>query len=360
MTRLALAVFLLSCAAACAGRRPVAVDARTSSYRDDDRTAIDTTAIAVRVPVGGKVTASGRYLVDAVSSASVDVVSAATGRWTEQRKESEAALSYDDGTSRASASYVYSGENDWWSHNGAAGASRDFRDHQLTVGLGAVLQDNRVGRSHDGTFEERMRVAGGSANVTVVLTPSDLLDVSYGLTLIDGYQASPYRLVRFEDPSAPGELVGQDESLPDHRVRHAVTTRWNRHAFRDTAFRSHVRLYADDWGVASLTGGTEWVTGFAHGFETGLSVRGYSQTGASFYEDTYAERRRYMTSDRELSRFEDVFAGGRLSWRRDDGPVVRGLRGELKLSWFLFTFDEFDRLPRREGFVAEAALGASF
>src|SRR5262245_59123032 len=57
-----------------------------SAYADTDSVSVFTPAIAgtLRNPIGGW-SVSGSYLVDVVTAASVDVVSAASGRWSEVR-----------------------------------------------------------------------------------------------------------------------------------------------------------------------------------------------------------------------------------------------------------------------------------
>lgn len=348
--------------AGCAAKRSAGwgdLDARTAVYTDTDATTVTTAVASVRANLTEEVVLGARRLVDLTSSASVDVVSAATDRFTEPRNETAASLAFADGTTTASADYVRSVEVDWWSHNVSLGGSRDFLQHNLTVGLGGTFTDNTIGRAADPAFEEHSQVVGGSLYAVVVQSPKDIWKVSWTLSRGDGYQASPYRLVRFDDEGLPPEVfLGQPETLPDVRDRHAVTARYNRSLWPSAALRSHLRGYADDWGILSLTGGTEWAV---HGgpVEAGLDVRGYAQRGAAFWSDGYGTRRVYMTSDRELSPFWDVFAGGRLGLHAEPRGGPEQLRVELALHVFHFTFLDFAPLPTRQGLVAEAGVGMS-
>jgi hypothetical protein len=88
-------------------------------------------------------------------------------------------------------------------------------------------------------------------------------------------------------------------------------------------------------------------------------VRGYVQTGASFYQDDYRTRQRYMTADRELSPFWDVFGGLRLAYRPERLAFLDELRAETKLAAFWFVFQEFERLPERRGVTLEIGLGGT-
>jgi hypothetical protein len=337
----------------------VAADTRTSLYADDDATTIHTTIAAVKGYPTDRVSVSGHYLADIISSASVDVVSAATGGWEETRHEGAGGLSYRDGTHTLAAGYVYSVEHDWRSHSASLGGSRDFWQHRLTLGAGGSYTTNDVGRAADAGFHEDLDQVSLSLDAALVASKLDLLALSYTMVYVTGYQASPYRFVYFRDPSVAGQLASGPEVAPEARVRHALGLKWNRHLFRDTALRTHVRGYADDWGVLSLTGGTEYVVGFWK-LEAGAFVRGYVQKGADFYQDVYDARYRYMTSDRELSDFVDAFGGARLAFHSGAVSAFDDLRAELKGTVFTFDFFDFARLPSRQGYIAEAAVGASF
>lgn len=320
---------------------------RESGYVDDDATSISTTTVAVRAKPTSSLIISARYIADAVSSASVDVVTAATGRWTELRSEVLAGVAYADGTTTASLDYIYSHENDWDSHTISVGGSRDLFHHNLTLAAGASYVDNRVGRADDMNFDKHMRTYGGSVRAVWTATPVDIFTTSYDVSRSTGYQASPYRYAFVDDPS--GAPIAFPEEVPDLRMRHAITTRWNHHLGSDSALRSHVRLYGDDWSVRSLTAGTELVVGLEP-FELAINARVYAQQHAAFYQDVYDGPRRYMTADRELSAFQDVFAGIRGGWIGESVAIDASFTG------FAFRFPEFARLPRRMGFVAAIGL----
>jgi hypothetical protein len=350
-----LAVLLF--AARAAAQALAKVDTRSGLYQDTDRTTITTANVAAR----GALTHVGveaRYLVDVITSASVDVISAATGAFHDVRTEIEGGADWHDDDRKLSASYVHSIENDWESHTGNVGFSHDFAHHDVTLKLGGTYVYNDVGRAHDLNFHRKMMVAGGTAGLTFVLSPDDLLDASYTLSYVEGYQASPYRFVYF----GGGDVLpfGAPENDPDQRFRNAVTLRYNRHLFSDTALRSHARAYFDSWGVLSATAGTEYAVGVGS-FEPALFVRGYAQQRALFYQPTYAQAMTYMTADRELSTFVDVFGGARVTWRRKHvSSVVDDLSLEAKVTGFYFRFLDFPRLPERSGVVGEIAAGVTF
>lgn len=344
------------------------VDGRSSMYQDTDRTTIVTNNIAARGTPTENFGVDARYLVDIITSASVDVVTAATGAFRDTRHEIEGGVNYRDDRRRISAGYIHSRENDWQSHTGNLGYQQDFADHTITFKAGASLVGNEVGRNLDPNFRKRLTVGGGSAGLSFVLSPDDLLDVGYSGSYLDGYQESPYRFVYFTSIGTgpplgipPSPLApSQPESVPDQRFRNALTTRWNHHMFTDTSIRSHLRGYLDDWGIVSATAGVEYVVGFGP-IETAAFVRGYVQKHAEFYSATYAQRRRYMTADRELASFIDGFGGGRITWRKKNiSTFLEDVHAEAKATGFAFQFFDFPRLRQRSGIIAEVALGVAF
>ncbi|MFO0550500.1 MAG: DUF3570 domain-containing protein [Polyangiaceae bacterium] len=335
-----------------------AADARTSVYQDTDATTIVTTAVGATANPIPELSISGRYLADVITTASVDVVAAATDRWEEVRHEGLGSIGYHDTERSISGTYIYSVENDWRSHTGSLTLSHDLLSHQLTLGASGSFVYNEVGRSHDANFDERLLVGTANVEAAIVASPDDLLAVTYSFIYQTGYLESPYRFVRFDGPLS-GAAVGAPERVPDSRARNAVGLRYHRHLGGHSFLRLTTRGYVDDWGIVSGTLGVEFVEELASVVELGIFSRGYAQTGATFYEATYPEERAYMTSDRELSPFVDAFGGARIGFDvRDAGPFY-SLRGDLKATGFLFHFFEFPALTDRYGVIAELGLGAS-
>jgi hypothetical protein len=353
------------------------VDARTSLYQDTDRTTIFTTIASAHVSPKDVWTVSGHYLADVITSASVDVVTSATSRgrcgttvpapascppepFHETRHEGAGSVAYADGTRTASLGYVYSIENDWRSHSFSAGYSNDLLRHRLTLGLSGSFTLNDVWRAHEDPshpFHRQLDQASASFDASIVGSKRDLVTLDYTFMLLRGYQASPYRFVFYTDPALSAQPIGAPETDPDTRMRHALAVRWAHHAFSDTVLKLHARGYVDDWGVASGTAGAEYAVGFGD-LELGASLRGYAQKGASFYQDGYDVRRRYMTADRELSTFVDGFGSLHFGWARTRRlGAFQALHTELKATGFAFKFFDFSRLPTRQGIIVELGLG---
>lgn len=320
------------------------LDSELALYADDDATTVVSTMVGgdVRLPV--PVIVDAHALVDAVSSASVDVVSAATPRWTENRIELGARARARAGELEASLAYVTSGENDWRSHAVTAGVSRALADDNATLQLGYGYTTNQIGRAFDPTFERSLGVHAAEVGLTQILGPRTLGSVAYTLQRADGYQSSPYRFVT----AAGGVTV--PETHPTDRTRHAVTLRLMRAVGEATSLDSSYRLYVDGWGVASHTAQLALTRELTETLDLRVRGRAYYQGSADFYEEQYAMPMRYMSADRELSRFWDVGGGVKLAWFGESFELA------LKADGVYYRFLDFARLTGRVAIVTGGGL----
>jgi hypothetical protein len=320
------------------------VDATVGVYADDDETTVLTTLVTgdVRLPI--PVAVSAHALVDVVSSASVDVVSAATARWDENRIELGARAAARIAETDATLAYTTSGENDWRSHALDVGVSRELARKNTTIALGYGYIHNRVGRAMDPTFAESLVVHGGQLSVTQVLGKRTLGTLAYTVQTASGYQASPYRFVTAEDGGA------RPETHPDERLRHAVSLRLLHAIGRATSVDAQYRIYVDDWGIASHTVTAAISRELSDTLELRVRGRGYYQGRASFYEESYAMPMRYMSADRELSTFWDAGGGVRLAWRGDS------LELSAKIDGIYYRFLDFARLAGRVAVVTTGGV----
>ena len=120
------------------GETPGRLVARTSlevaGYTDSDRVHVASPAISGSVAnelAGWSV--GGQYLLDAVSAASVDVVSTASPRWFEYRHVGSASLEYKAGDVALSGGGGVSREPDYQSLAGAARISIETPDKTVTA-----------------------------------------------------------------------------------------------------------------------------------------------------------------------------------------------------------------------------------
>lgn len=350
---------LFAAAGLAAGRTARAADerdpgdgratARLGVYSDDDATRVVTTLVDGDVALPQSLDVGAHVLVDAISSASVDVVSAATGRWDENRVEVGGRLARARGPGGVDLGIaaVHSRENDWSSWSAQASAGRDFarRNTRLDLGVGHVR--NHVGRASDANFEESLASTTVEVGVTQVVGARTVAGATYLFQASDGYHASPYRFVRTAD-----ERFTFPEMHPDARRRHAATGRLLRGLMPRLGWDTSYRLYFDDWGVRSHTGQSALVWEAARRWDLRARGRFYYQSAASFYRQDYDFPARYMTADRELTTFWDAGGGIQAAW--SPGPLT----ADVKLDATHYRFLDFDPLPSRLAVVVEAGVGA--
>jgi hypothetical protein len=350
--QLRLVAGALSFSLAAAAEPTLSPATRLGIYQDSDHTTILTASAGAAGTVDDRYRVGVRYLVDVVSSASVDVVSQATGTFHDVRHDLSASGGYDDGARSLVAGYSFSTENDWTSHNVSLAGSHDLLEHNLTLSASLAFQTNTITRANSIGFEESLQSYLANLSASYTLTPRDLVQVALASSLHEGYQSSPYRYRTIDD-------VAVLERYPDERFRQALVLRHHHYFTGEWALRNHARVYADTYGVESLTLGSEAVWERAP-FEWALALRGYGQTAARFYREQYAEEQRYMSFDKELSPFVDVFLGPTFAYQRAALGPFADFRLDARVSGFYFRFFEFAALDERWGVVADIGASASF
>lgn len=290
----------------------------------------DTTVVSPGVTASGKPTEATKldagYTIDAWSGASIDVVSSATGTIRERRHEGRVGLGYDDGTRRYDARYRLSYEHDYQSHGVVLGASRDLARHNTTLAANLTGSFDLAGRAGDPSVHRQLLTYGFRLGLSQVLDPLTVVDVALDGTMLDGYQASPYRWVAVGGDGTCGGAAPfcLPEQVPDLRGRGALSGRLRHAIGEEVSVGLDYRFYADTWGVQSHTVEPE-VTWLPNDHSSlALHYRYYTQSDADFYRPRYfdfMDADGYLTRDRKLSAFyaNEVGAAYQRSWELSDG-----------------------------------------
>jgi hypothetical protein len=149
------------------------------------------------------------------------------------------------------------------------------------------------------------------------------------------------------------------ERHPEQRFRQALVLRHHHYLGESWALRNHARLYADTYGVKALTVGTE-AAFERYPLDAALSLRGYAQTRADFYRSSYDGEQRYLSYDKELSPFFDMFFGPTLGYARTRLGPFSAFRVEGRVQGFYFDYADFAALQRRYGVMADVGASATF
>ncbi|MBI2896513.1 MAG: DUF3570 domain-containing protein [Deltaproteobacteria bacterium] len=336
-----------------AGSVDARANARVSVYQDDDATTVVTSAVRARAAFGDSVALRAGALVDVVSSASVDVVAAATRAFTEQRDEFQAGADLRGGDLALSADYARSDENDYGSHRLSIGGSMDLAKRSTTLSAGAGLVLSNVGRAGDDAFDETADSRTLTVAIAQVLDASTVVSFGYAGQIDGGLLSSPYRYVRL----AGGTTV--PESHPKSRFRHALVVRARRAAGQRVAVGLDERLYLDSWGVEASTTNAVLAVELWRDFDLEVRNRFHVQSGASFYRRAYQERLAWMTADRELGPLVDDFIGPAIVWQSGRLGPFDSIRLDLRADAFYYRFFDSDRIESRAGTMLAAGLEAT-
>lgn len=289
-------------------------------YVDDNDTWVASPQVSAGYaldPEGGNI--SARVVVDAISSASVDVVTQATPGFDEVRYEGDLSAAKSFGHVTPSLGYRFSHEPDYVSHGGRAGlVSRlGTPDSVLGVSYGVTRDSVRRHGTPPSVFDETLWSHAFELSYTQTVTPTTVLRSAFSLTAQNGYMEKPYRHVPIflDDPGGLNRgnfdayrLSGRPgEEVPDHRRRYAIGARAMQYfPNRKTSLRLDYRFYADDWGVMSHTIEPAVRARIASWFQLAAAIRVYRQDGARFWRRAYVvdaldQLPQYRTVDRDLS-----------------------------------------------------------
>lgn len=327
-------------------------NARVSLYHDDDATTVVTSGVRARADLGDSVSLRAGVLVDLVTSASVDVVAAATRAFSETRDEVQAGADLRGDDVSVWADYARSDENDYDSHRFSLGASMDLAKRLTTLSAAAGLVLSTVGRAGDETFEETADTRSVTAGIAQVLDASTVVSIGYAGQVDSGLLSSPYRFVRI----AGGTTV--PETHPSRRFRHALVLRAKRALTERIAAGLDERLYVDSWGIEASTTNLALTFELWRDFDLELRNRLHVQSGASFYRASYDQWLTFMTADRELGPLVDDFVGPALVVSSGRFGPFESLRFDLRADAFYYRFFDSERIESRSGTMIAAGLEA--
>jgi len=322
-------------------------------YTDSDHTTVISPVVSAQADVTTDTNVSMGYLVDAVSSASVDVVSQASPReFHDTRHQVSLGASHAIAAVTARAGYSFSTENDYLSHTIDLNLTYDMFDKNTQLGLGYGISLNTVGRSGDENFARDLTVQHVALSWTQTVSPRLATQVTYELGNASGYQASPYRFVPIRQSANATPDFWVPETDPDTRWRHALVFGAN-HALGTTdSVQGDYRIYHDSWGITSHTFGARYFMALSPNVELRLRERLYTQDAATFYQSVYMVPAKYVVFDRELSPLWSETFGAKLVAR-----LSRHVEGEAKLDVFYYSYSDFLPLQSRTG--ANVGIGVS-
>lgn len=336
---------LLFAAIVGCGHGPSLTQAASDVYirSDTDETTIISPTVKL-AGAAGDATVAATATVDAWTGASVDIVTAATGRIDERRYEANGTLGYQLENVNLSANYRFSTENDYTSHGLTLGTRAELANKNTTVSADLLLTDDTVGRSGDPSFGESVKSIGGRAALAQILDRKTLAEIGWQTTVVDGFQASPYRFVAIGDTGTCDSMAPFciPEQVPERRVRNALTLRARRAIGHEVSAGADYRFYFDSWGVMGHSIAPDLAWRLTDSQLVSLRYRYATQSEASFYRPRYFDVMKtdgFVTRDRKLSAL--VVNEATLAWQLRDESDDRerattwGLRSTLSRTNYL-------------------------
>jgi hypothetical protein len=378
---LAAALALVAAAAGAARAQDVTAVLRQGLYTDSDRTRVIRSFAAASATLG-KLLFGARATVDIVSSASVDVrsspvfdavTSASAVEMSDRRIEASGGPSWNDGRGHViGASFGFATETDYRSVGGGLQVSWDLPGRMTTLLAGGNYNRNSISSVVDPALDESMNQLGYSLGVARVLTPNDALRLRYDGAHWDGFQSSPYRVVRFGDWSAQrgmnrtivftgtmGPADGLAEKHPTLRVRHAAVAEWTHGLSDQLGVATRGRLSLDSWGVKAATLSADLRYAAPRG-QLSVGYRFYLQGAADFFHGKYVmapEQYTHYTADKELGEQVGHTASVDVSFFFQDRSST-GWKAQIdaQLKLLYYHYPDFALIQSRTSFLGEIGL----
>lgn len=358
----------------------------TSVYTDSDHVTVVTPTVGASVedPISGW-SAGGRYLIDVVTAASVDIVATATRPFQEARHVVSADGAYRRGDLGYTTSASGSVEPDYVSVGGGGGVSWELLRKHLTLRVGYGYSHDTAGRS--GTpFEVFSRPLDRhtlNGSVSWIVDRATIATVVGDAVIEDGDQSKPYRYVAmFEPGTGQGVPAGAAasfvnafrvherplEQLPLSRGRFAVTGRVA-HRWTGSTLRVDERLYTDTWGLWAATTDARLVLDVTPRLAAGTHLRAHVQSGADFWRRAYelepgAGGRlvapALRTGDRELGPLYAFTGGFAADVDLSGTPRARSWGLRISAEGIFTHYLDALYITRRAGFFAALDLAAAF
>jgi len=335
-----------------------------------DHVTVDGPSLLARKNFGKHTSVYAGYYSDSVTSASIDVRTAAS-QYTESRTEYNYGFDWLYDNVDISLGLTNSEENDYSSNTYHFGISQTMFGDLTTVSLGISYGDDTVRKNlrdingkfigNDPNFgengEEKLQRRNYKLGVTQILTKNLIMNFGFEAITDQGYTQNPYRNAFQYDPAITNiingarEPVAIAEDYPDARTSDAIAVRANYFLPYRASIHTEYKYYTDTWGLRAHTFKIGYVQPFLDQWTFDVSYRYYKQKQADFYKDVYAEtdlNLKYYGHDKELSSYDSRSFGVKASylflqnswWMIDKGSV------NFSFEKITFNFENFSSFSK--------------
>jgi hypothetical protein len=306
-------------------------------------------SVLVRKKLGDSVSLAANYYVDAISSASIDVVTQASP-YKERRTQYSLSGDLLYGKTTYSSGYISSNENDYNSRTAFFNISQDMFGDLTTVSFGYTRGWDKVGRRGDPSFKQPLDRRNWTVGVSQVITRNWLAGLNLETTSSEGFLNNPYREVRYLDGLSGSGYSRQQERYPHTRTGTAAAMQSKYYLPWRAAVDGNYRYFSDTWGIVAHTVRLGYTQPWRNWTFEGHG-RFYRQNAANFYSDLFPffNAQNFLARDRELATFKSTSLGFTGTWQFGIKRMAWLDKGTLNLSYdhLQFKYDDFRDLRVR-------------
>jgi hypothetical protein len=287
----------------------------------------DGPALLVRKSLSDNFSLTGSYYIDSVTNASIDVVTTAS-RYKETRKEYDVGFDYVYRDSKITFSTTDSREPDYIAKSNGLDITQETFGGLTTVNIGFTRGEDDVYKHGDPLFQAFASHWQYRAGVSQILTPHWIMSLNGEVVSDEGYLASPYRVARVFGAFVP-------ENDPTTRSSRAADVKLVGDLGHRDAIHFDVRHFWDNWAIKANNFEVGYSRYFGENWLGDVSTRYYKQSKALFYSDDATADTLYISRNRQLSDFDDVSIGGKISYtlKKEATYTVK-----LNASWQLIDY----------------------
>lgn len=286
-------------------------------YYSGGGTKVDGPALLVRKGIGERTSVYASYYTDAISGASIDVVTTASP-YKEKRNEYGVGVDYLYRNTIMGLSYTTSDERDYQANTVGMSVAHQIFDDLTTVSLSYTAGRDEVGKT-DTQLKEPLDRHQYRLGLSQVFTKTFVVSLDYEGTLEEGFLNSPYRAARLQGLLVP-------EIYPRTRDSNAVAVRAIKGLLTDegrigSSIRVGYRSFWDTWDIRADTLELSLQTHYRGRWILEPQYRYYRQSAASFYNDNFQLPMTYMARDKELATFKSHSLGIKASYQFPEGRL---------------------------------------
>jgi len=305
-------------------------------------------AFLVRKSVADRFSITGSYYLDAVSNASIDVVTTAS-KYKETRHEFALSGDYVYRDSQITLGGSTSHEPDYVANRVSLDITQEVFGGMTSVALGFTRGADKVEKKDSPEFSDTARHWQYRLGVSQILSPRWIMSLNAEALSDDGYLGSPYRAARVFGAAVP-------ERNPRTRSARALMLRVKGDLGSRDAFSASYRYYTDTWEIKGHTLELGYSRYFQETWLADTYLRYYTQSGASFYSDNAQSETLYVSRNRQLSTFDNAAIGAKVSWlwRKEPGKYEVKLNGAYE--FVHFKFKDFTDLRTGDKYAYSASI----